>query len=126
MIFSDYISKHYNSGVTPLHSCYPNLIDDDYVYVKLFLLLYAEDTIILSENEAQLQLSLNAVHTYCTQWKLTVNTDKTKIIFFSRGKVRKFPVFSFGENNISVVSDYVYLGVTFNYNNNSQKLLKNN
>ena len=86
--------------------------------------MYADDTIILSENEAQLQLSLNVVHTYCTQWKLTVNTDKTKIIIFSRGKVRKFPVFSFGENNISVVSDYVYLGVTFNYNNKFAKAIK--
>ena len=85
---------------------------------------YADDTIILTENETDLQLALNAVYEYCAQWELTVNTEKTKIIIFSRGKVRKYPKFKFGDSTINVASDYVYLGVSFNYNNKFQKALK--
>ena len=85
--------------------------------MKLFALLYADDTIVLAENERELQLALDAVHRYCVINKLTVNTSKTKIMIFSRGKVRRFPTFKYGTDTIEVVSDYVYLGVTMNYNN---------
>ena len=71
---------------------------------------------MLAESPTELQLALNAVKLYCDQWQLTVNTDKTKIVIFSRGKVRNFPEFTFGERKLEVVDDYVYLGVTFNYN----------
>ena len=36
---------------------------------------------------------------------------------FSRGKVKRYPIFSYGDDIIEVVSDYVYLGVTMNFNN---------
>lgn len=121
--FSDHISKHY-SGLSPLHTCYPTANTEELVFVKIFTLLYADDTVVLSESEAELQLALNAVYDYCCLNKLQVNTDKTKIIIFSRGKVRKFPIFKFGDNSIDVVSDYVYLGVTFNYNNKFPKAIK--
>ena len=57
-------------------------------------------------------------------YKLTVNTSKTKIMVFSRGKVKRFPTFTFGNNIIEVVSDYVYLGVKMNYNNNFAKAIR--
>ena len=49
-------------------------------------------------------------------WNLNVNVDKTKVIIFSKGRVRKFKSFNFGNHVIDVVDDYVYLGTTFNYN----------
>ena len=38
---------------------------EDTVLLKLFVLLYADDTIILAENEIELQLALNKVYEYC-------------------------------------------------------------
>ena len=73
------------------------------------MLLYADDTIILAENERNLQTALDSVYEYCTEFKLIVNTNKTKKNIFSRGKVRRFTTFKFGCDIIEVVSDYVYL-----------------
>ena len=68
------------------------------MFCNLFTLLYADDTIVLAENAEELQLALNALFDYCQTWHLTVNTTKTKIVIFSRGKVRRHPTFLFGGN----------------------------
>ena len=47
---------------------------------------------------------------------MEVNAEKTKIVVFSRGKIRKKPVFKFGDREIDIEDSYVYLGTTFNYN----------
>ena len=91
------------------------------VYLKLFSLLYADDTIILADSEKSLQIGLNAIHDYCDVWSLKVNVDKTKIVIFSRGKVRKYGTFKFGDSEVQVVDDYIYLGTTFNYRNDFKK-----
>ena len=44
-------------------------------------------------------------------------------MIFSRGKVRKYPVFKYGNGIINVVHDFVYLGVKFNYNGNFKKAI---
>ena len=54
-------------------------------------------------------------------FKISVNITKTKIIVFSRGKVRRTPTFHYGTHVVEVVSDYVYLGITMNYNNKYEK-----
>ena len=46
--------------------------DDLYIYLKIFILLYADDTVILSESRTDLQLALNVFGQYCAEWKLTV------------------------------------------------------
>ena len=43
------------------------------IFVKLFSLLYADDTIILSETEADMQYALAIFEKYCHHWKLKVN-----------------------------------------------------
>ena len=93
------------------------------VYLKLFSLLYADDTIVLAESESDLQLALNAISDYCQMWSLSVNVDKTKVVIFSRGKVRKHVTFRFNDKVIDVVDDYVYLGTTFNYRGDFKKAL---
>ena len=45
-------------------------------------------------------------------------------LVFSRGKVKRYPIFSYGDDTIEVVSDYVYLGVTMNYNNEFVKAMR--
>ena len=43
---------------------------EDIVLLELFVLLYADDTIILDDNEIELQLALNKVYVYCMMFKL--------------------------------------------------------
>ena len=86
------------------------------VYLKLFILLYADDTILMAESPASLQSALDAMAGYCDKWKLCINTSKTKVVIFSRGKVRNIPNFVFNGTRLDVVDEYLYLGVMFNYN----------
>ena len=86
------------------------------LFVRLFVLLYADDTIILAESEPELQSALNAACNYCKDWHLTVNLSKTKIIIFSKGKITNHRDFTFNDKLVEVVDEYVYLGTTFYYN----------
>jgi hypothetical protein len=47
-------------------------------------LLYADETIILSETEADMQYALAIFEKYCHHWKLKVNLQKTKVIIFCK------------------------------------------
>ena len=84
-------------------------------------MLYADHTVILVENDRDLQMAL---HEYCTKYNLTVNTRKIKILVFSRRKVRHLPTFKYGHHIIEVASDYIYIGVKMNNNNNFSKAIK--
>ena len=95
--------------------------DDIEMFLKLYVLLYADDTIIMAESPEELQNAMNAVYEYCDLWKLTVNTSKTKVVIFSRGKVRNIPTFIFGKDNLEIVDDYTYLGIIFNFNGKFKK-----
>jgi len=39
-------------------------------YVKLFVIMYADDTALLAESASNLQNMLNLFHEYCLKWKL--------------------------------------------------------
>ena len=122
-VFLHSISQSYK-GLNIARTWYPYLSNEDLVFFKLFVLLYVDDTVILAENNRDLQMALDSVHEYYTTYKLTVNISKTKNIIFSRGKVRRFPTFKYGHHIIEVVSDYIYLGVKMNYNNHFAKAMK--
>ena len=58
-----------------------------------------------------------SLHSYCNDWKLKVNSSKTKIVVFSRGMVHTDNFdFKFDREAIAVVNEYKYLGITFNCN----------
>ena len=84
---------------------------------KKKLLLYADDTIVLAECPEDLRRALDMLKIYCEFWGLDINVRKTKVMIFSRGKIREMPKFNFNEETVDVVWDYKYLGVKFNYNN---------
>ena len=120
--FKEFISERYDGLDVLPEKLQSSLLDHGIdVYMKLFTLLYADDTIVLAKSEQELQCALNAVSDYCKRWYLNVNIDKTKIVIFSRGKVRKTGSFTFNNQALEVVDDYVYLGITFNYNNSFRK-----
>ena len=104
--FMHYVSQSYK-GLNISRTCYPSLSNEDLVFFKLFVLLYTDDTVILAENDHNLQMALDSVHESCTNYKLTVNISKTKIIIFSKKKVRRFLTFMYGHHIIEAVSDYM-------------------
>ena len=122
--FEYHVSRQYK-GLGQLSSeIGEHLSDNDIeVFFRLYILLYADDTIVLAESAEELQKALSSVHEYCKNWYLTVNTSKTKVVIFSRGKIRKYPDFRFGEETLEVVDEYVYLGTTFKYNGSFNKAM---
>ena len=116
-----------NNGLESLSDEAINLYMSDQVincFLKLFILLYADDSVIFSETPENLQLLLTRAKQYCDKWKLKLNAKKCKIVIFSRGKVRKYPKFYIGEENVEVVSAFVYLGLKLNYNNKMNEALR--
>ena len=79
---------------------------------------------IQSINQRELESALDAVHEYCKNMHLSVSTQKTKVMIFSRGKVRKYQNFMFGGSILNVTYVYVYLGVNFNYNTSFIKAIE--
>ena len=54
---------------------------------KIFMLIYADDTVIFANTQKQLQNSLDLLLEYCIKWKLTINVSKTKVMVFRKGGV---------------------------------------
>ena len=76
-------------------------------YFKLYILLYADDTVILAKNSTYNYRSM--------KWKkIVILLTLTK--FISRGKLRKHHIFIFGEHIFDTVNEYNYLGLVFNHN----------
>ena len=67
------------------------------IFCKLYILLYADDTVLVAESQEDLQQSSNLMESYCSMWELSMNVSKTKITVFSHGKIRKIPKFLFGK-----------------------------
>ena len=57
------------------------------VYLKLFVLLYADDTVIMSESTEDMQKKLNVFNDFFKKWKLKVNAEKSKVLVFSNGRL---------------------------------------
>ena len=79
--FEQFMSTKYN-GLKALKKQYTNAATNDEMLtlLKLYVLLYADDTIIMAESPKELQLALDALSEYCQTWKLNINISKTKII----------------------------------------------
>ena len=88
--FESFLSTKYQ-GLNSLNNLYHNVSTNDEILtlLKLYVLLYADDTIIMAEGPNELQLALDALSEYCQRWKLKINISKTKIIRFSKGKPKK-------------------------------------
>ena len=81
--------------------------------LNLFLLMYSDDTVIMAENEHDMQRNLILLNDYCNCNKLKVN-----IMVFAKSKTRlnNIPTFKFGNIDLEQVEDYIYLGICFNWN----------
>ena len=52
--------------------------------IKIPCLFWADDLALISTTKEGLQNQLNIVNEYCSDWKLTLNTEKTKTIIFNK------------------------------------------
>ena len=96
----------------------------------MYVLLYADDTLVLAESPEELQNAMNEVYSYCRKWGLKISTgkikgkSKTRVVIFSKGRVRTEYNFKMGNINIDTDTDYCYLGVVFNFNGKFAKAIK--
>ena len=125
--FSEFISHAY-SGLNDISNMSSILLSNNDIEVcfKLYILLYADDTVLFAESEAALQSVLNALFLYCKSWDLEVNPAKTKITIFANRKNQQAPKFTYNGQELAVDDNIAYLGTMFSYNgrflNNSQRL----
>lgn len=82
------------------------------VFLKLFVLLYADDTVLFSYIPIQFQNLLNRFNEYCSQWRLKINMSKTKVVMFGTNKPQNFKFYINGYET-EVVREYKYLGIVF-------------
>ena len=96
------------------------------VILYIFVLLCANATIAMAESETGLQTNLELLKAYCDLNKLFVNVSKTKVMVFTRSKssLNFLPNFKFGQLCLERVDEYVYLGITFNYNGSFIKAIQ--
>ena len=78
---------------------------------KIAVLLYADDVVLLSESEHDLQCVLDALNEWCNQNQLYVNENKSNVVHF---RCKSNPLteksFNIGAKVIQVANQYVYLG----------------
>jgi hypothetical protein len=82
-------------------------VGDEFVNI----LLYADDIVIIADNETNLQNMLDTVYKWCRQWRMTVNNSKTQVVHFRKKSIeRTEKMFKCGTDKIEVVAKYKYLG----------------
>ena len=123
--FEYFVSRKYN-GLSFISAEIDRILSDEDLefFIRFYVLLYADDTVVMAETPSQLQSALDSVSEYCDLWNLKVNIDKTEIVIFSKGKVRNYPVFKLCSKPVKVVEEYTYLGTVFNFNGRFTKAIK--
>jgi len=96
--------------------------------IRLILMLYADDMVLLGETAEHLQHSLDNLKLYCDKWGLEVNVDKSKLMVFrKRGHVRPNETWTYNSGKLELVEYFNYLGVVFSsnglFNLNQQMLI---
>lgn len=82
---------------------------------KVCILLLADDVVLLADSAQDLQILLDALNVWCTQNKMQINNDKSKIMHFRPNSIVKSDfVFHNANAPLETVSHYKYLGVVLN------------
>ena len=80
---------------------------------KVNCLIWADDTLLLSETETGMNHMLKDLDVYCKTNGLTINFDKTKCMIFNKTGRLLRRNFILGNSKIETVRSYKYVGVVF-------------
>ena len=85
---------------------------------KVSILLYADDIVLISKSEHDMQLLLDTLHDWCKRWRVLINTDKSKVVHFRKGRRHRTDFeFKIGNNVLELTEKYKYYGVIFTEKN---------
>ena len=77
----------------------------------IYILLYADDIVLISPTAENLQQMLNEVSNWCLQWGRRINPSKTQVMHIRNHKrPRTSHAFTCGEHKLSITDTYKYLG----------------
>ena len=84
--------------------------------IRLYAMLYADDLILLAENDYDLKLQMDILGNYTIKWGMEIKRGKTKVIIFNDPMKRKENGIFYSVNNriIRITKSYKYLGVILN------------
>ncbi|PNF41415.1 hypothetical protein B7P43_G14387 [Cryptotermes secundus] len=83
------------------------------------LALFADDTCLYATDRKEgfivrkLQRGLSSMETWCERWNIKINEDKTRGVYFSRGRRPPESCLTLNGRNIPFVNSAKYLGVIF-------------
>ena len=121
--FECYIGVRQGECLSPfLFSIYINDLQKEFVekgmkgitisYLKMFLLLYADDAVLFSETREGLQHGIDIIYDYCKRWRLEVNIQKTKIVVFRKGgRLSVHDHWFYGDQRLCTAYTFLYLDV---------------
>ena len=61
--------------------------------LKIQLLLFADDLVLLADSEQGLQHSMNRLDEFCSTWNMQVNIQKTNVVIFNKSRNQSTPFF---------------------------------
>ena len=73
-------------------------------YLKLIVIVYADDSVLMSKSQEDLQKQLDSLNEYCHIWKLKVNVGKSKVVIFSKGRMSKNIVSMYNNTVLEIVN----------------------
>lgn len=90
--------------------------------IELFILLFADDIVLLSDTARGLQNQINILNDACKNLSLNINKEKTKVMVFRKGGfLAKHEKWLLDGNELEVVNEYTYLGFVFTTKMSLQK-----
>ena len=72
------------------------------MHLRIIVLLYADDTVIVSSSDKDRQNALDDFNNCCQEWKLKVNISKTKIVIFGARNTDQFQFILWGGGGVII------------------------
>ena len=80
---------------------------------RICIMLYADDIVLIGENERDLQAMLDELSVWCETSHMQVNHSKSKVVHYRPESTERSSVkFNCCSANVEIVDKYVYLGLT--------------
>ena len=79
------------------------------------ILLYADDIVLLAENEKELQDMLDILNNWCVSNNMSVNATKSNAIHFRPNSISRATFrFTCGQCDLQIIDKYKYIGLVLN------------